>query len=1591
MGVTMALFSISMLARPGSVFAQNVAMESADAAGIDPSAPPVCESGNVNFFSQDLGTMLRLRYNTESYGQDGQGNFDIGSMQVITMEDTAAILDGQVTMNEADGVGFNVGLGYRWMNFPFYSMSTGRVDGVAVWADGTHTAAGNFFPQIGVSYESLGESWDVRGNMYIPVGPQDKTGDFKPTGQIGFEGNSISQLTQAIVDSSFTVGEVEVARRLGAGRDAWAFAGPYFLTNDDDDAAGYRVGVRGYAFPDLLVQVAVSDDEIFNTYATFQVQWFVGRTRSNFQPTCGVPDRMREPFMRNDYVALRKSTATGGTALTDANGDPLRVVHFDSSAAAGGNGTFENPYNELDQGNGAGSQAGDILFAHSTSSFDTGITLKDNQRLLGEGNNLEHMVVTQQEGTIAIPESSPGARALARPTINIAANSDGVVLADNNEVSNFDMDGQNLANNRAIVGIPADGAGNPNFNHLAIFDTGGDGILFTPAKITDTNDLDNDGNTTEEFIRGNVTVSDVTFSNVGGNGLNLIGTTEDVTLPNVTLQEAIAISNVTSTGGVGRGINLENTHSGGTTTLANYTYDGSATSAGGIRMNNFDGTFTASNSMLSNGATTGAGVELLGDSDGTITFESTVVFASLDGTAFKIDGNDAGTDAFGGNVTVDSAIANDTGLSVSVENLASTALVAFNANITDTGDGIYGNSNSGGNVTFVGDLALTIDTPGATAIQLSNNTGAAFDFAGDVNINATNTANGFVATGGGTISAPSTVNSVSTETGQAVVITGMTIASGDVRFGDVNRTAAGAATSAIDFENNTGTGAIIVGNTTDTAGQAGTIEGGTADAVVIANSTNVSVTGLTINNTSAVSGVRVAKSTTGTQTTNLNDLDITGGDIGIEVDGGGAAAGSLTMTVNDVNINSSTAHGMDIDNFDVGSLAANNVIIDGNNASVGGGGVLITDSNATITFDSASQIREFGGTDFEVSGGSGTINFAGDIVNRTATNAADTTGRSAHIHDITGGSVTFTSAGTIDDDNQGLLVEDNSGGAVNFSGDNNLNTGTADAVTLDNNNGTTLTLTNLDIDTTSGQGFVATGGGNLSVAGFSNTINRTAGGVAGSAVRIENMTIGAVDFESVNATGGAHGIRMVENATGTVTFGDTGNSAGQGGTITGTADAGVHATNTNFVVNGVNVTNAGDAAGENGVEVFHTNSSNMTAAFNNLSVTNATAGRDGVTMDGTGGSGTFNANVQNMTVDVTGDGFVANSGVTLQAGGTNTIKSDTGVGLSLTDIAISGSGANFQSVEVSAGTGNGIVMTNVTGGQVAITGTGTTQNSGGALTTAGDAIVLSNVTNVDLRNMQVVSAGGQGLNIDHTGAATSGMDVTIANLNLDSATGNGINVLSANGTNAFNLRLTDSDLEEGVVMSHTAAGNFGLLVDNNDITTSGTDVAFSLAFSGSAQDGDVTIRNTNNISAADATAFALTATGTNTDVEFMLDNSVFSNNSGTAETVDILVSGGATLNANVVNNTFTNSGAAEEYLMVSDGSSTVLNLNLDNNTSGGVYHLKTQNQGVPTVDFNFNVVDRDNVATNNTGAVNFDPAINQFDDITGPVQSPTVP
>jgi hypothetical protein len=1838
--------------------------------------PPVTQVGGGSFYSQELGTLLRVRYNTESYGQDHNGNLDIGSMQVFNFNDAITFVDGQITLNDEQGPGFNVGLGCRWLDVVPFPWEPERMLGVSVWADGTRTEADNFFPQVGVSYESLGELWDLRANGYIPLGKQDQTGEFVPTGEIGFERNFLSELTQATVDHSLSVGELEVARRLGAERDAWIFAGGYALVNDTDETAGYRLGLRGYAYPDVMLQIAVSNDDLFKTNAAFSLIWFVGRTRSDYHPTCGLPDRFREPVLRNDYVAMTHTTASGGIPLTDpTTGDPIRFVHVNSAAPAGGTGTFENPYDMLSDINGTGSEQGDIVLAWAESQFsgDTSAILKNDQRLLGEGDGRTFTVATTELGTFDIPETSTGARS-GNPPIILNSIGSAITLADSNEVANLTIDG---GTDGIIAG--ASGAGDPTLHFLTIQNLTGDGIVLTPY----VRDDDDDPLTPERTVAFNVTIDNVTFDDIAGTEMDINAfTTEDVTDPDVTLNETITLSSITSTNGGGMGLWLRDTHDGHTATITDYSngiagtagsgggtategvlrfgddtvdgfagnvtitnadirentgfaldflnvdttsavtvdnldYNGGAGAAGGIRADNFDGEFAATDSTLTGG--TLAGVSLLNESEGTFGFDDTNTFDDIVGTTFLINGDTDGdvTDEndFVGELTVLSDFTSNAGQSVAISNIGTGADILFVGDITDNGQGLLADSNGGGDIGFGGDL--TFSTGANTAITLTENadggTDTAINFSGELAITTT-TGDGFVATDGGNLTAAATTNSIETTTGTPLHVEGMTIGSSGVAFNELNVTQAGAA-NAIVLRHNTG-GPITVGATTATVGETGTIAATIGNTIVITDSADVAITGLIINNTGDVAGVAVSYAADDDDmTVDLNDLDINGGTKGIDVVGSNSDTTSLFLTIADTTIDEVGGLGLTFDKVDAGTIRVNDVDIDGGSAA-GSAGVLVQDSDASFTFDADTSITDVASDDFVINGGEGTISMAGDITN------TDGTGQSIYIHDTTGGTITMS--GDVEDTSAGIHIQDNTDTDINFTGNYTLNAADGNRVLILNNTDADISLTNLDITASgTGNGLLATGGGTLTITGADNTITTGAADVAG--LQIDGMTIGTsgVKFKSVEVTGAAaNGILLSDNTGGTITIGDTGAAAGEGGTIANTAGEGISITNTTNVVlngvtvndagaagddavflahsndenmtvllntltinttrnglhldgaggtgtfnvsgtggtieadetaievenrvstasltqditntagraiyvhnltsgtvthtgtvtdtggtgvlidanddatvnllgdytlttgtaaaftvsnntgttavtannldittsdgagvtvigndsttstaftgveieatgtgagfaatgdgnltvtgndntintatgtglhldgmnivtqasfesvssngavngillndvtgatitvgdsgatagaggtiqnttdagvsitdtasvvlNGVTVQQAGNAAGEAGVVVSHTNATAMNVTMNDLTVTNTTALRNGVDIDGSAGSGTFSATVTDLDVDVTGDGFVANDGVTLTAGGTNTIETDTGVGLSLTDVTIGGIGASFQSVTVTAGTSNGIVMDTVTGGQVAVTGVGNTANSGGQLTTAGDAIVLSDVQNVDLNLMRIVNSGDQGVNIDHTSAATTTMDVTLDGVNIAAATNEGIHVLADNDANSFALRMLDNDISDAnVVMDVTGAGHFGLLVDETTITTDsgGTARAFDLQFHDGADSGDVTIRNNSQFVAEDAEALFIDSyDAASKDIRLLVEDSSFTDNLGTELAADIRSRGNTLLQVTIQGNDFSAAAAAHDMVVQSSGTATSrIHLNL---------------------------------------------------------------
>jgi hypothetical protein len=317
-----------------------------------------------------------------------------------------------------------------------------------------------------------------------------------------------------------------------------------------------------------------------------------------------------------------------------------------------------------------------------------------------------------------------------------------------------------------------------------------------------------------------------------------------------------------------------------------------------------------------------------------------------------------------------------------------------------------------------------------------------------------------------------------------------------------------------------------------------------------------------------------------------------------------------------------------------------------------------------------------------------------------------------------------------------------------------------------------------------------------------------------------------------------------------------------------------------------------------------------------------TADNDAVTITNNTGA---SIDITGLDVDTTsGNGFVATGGGTLTVTGTtNTINTTTGVGLRIEDMTIGAAGANYQSVTVNGAT-TGIVLENVSGGQVAVGNTAGALNSGGTLNTTNDAISLTDVENVDLRHIQIVDAGGNGITVMHTNAQARDMDVTINDLNLDDASGNGVDVMADNDTNTFSLQFTNNnDLERNVVVDVTGGGQFNMLVENTNIgIANGTaNIAFDLQFHDGATDGDVTMRN-NTFTADTGRALFVDSFGnTAKDIKFLLENSSMLT-VGADPAADIQSRGNTLFQATIQGNSFDAVAAANDMQVLSNGTAT---------------------------------------------------------------------
>jgi hypothetical protein len=398
----------------------------------------------------------------------------------------------------------------------------------------------------------------------------------------------------------------------------------------------------------------------------------------------------------------------------------------------------------------------------------------------------------------------------------------------------------------------------------------------------------------------------------------------------------------------------------------------------------------------------------------------------------------------------------------------------------------------------------------------------------------------------------------------------------------------------------------------------------------------------------------------------FDDITVTGsGAGGVSMSGttGTTTFGDGTGTDLNLTTTSGTAPAFGLSNagsIAVGSAGVDNVSANGGPAidvtGTPGASLEFDDVDSTNTIDGINLAGLVGGTfsatsgditnasgiAFDLDGGSGAVTYPGNLGNGTG-QAAEITGR-------TGGAVTLSGQIADTNDNGGGITVGgtgalgNTGGSTTFSNASKvLNTGTSNAVVMDNNTNHTIDFTNggLDIDTTSGAGLSATGGGTVTVGTGANpnTIDST---TTGTALNVANTTIGSngLTFRSISAgpasgSGPTNGI--VLNNTGasgglTVTGDGGASSNNSGGTIQRTSGEGVSLTSTADVHLGyMNITNnLGDGIGGSGINGLVLTRDNITGNGNDAATDES--GVNITQLTGTNAAGPHPTSITNTTI-----------------------------------------------------------------------------------------------------------------------------------------------------------------------------------------------------------------------------------------------------------------------------------------------------------------------------------------------------------------------
>lgn len=333
-------------------------------------------------------------------------------MPLAQDSDTLLFADIRGMFDNQDASEGNFGLGLRQM------LSSGWNVGAYGYFDLRRSSYGNRFKQVTLGAEALSELFDLRANIYLPVGRGEVYMGDGTSSSVGpwtsdaiVSGGSLAIRHQAVqttttsyeVEKALAGVDAEVGARLpvfepGSGFDLRAFLGGYYFDGSDvDPIAGPRArlelvadNLAGLPGIKLTGGVVYQRDEVRGD------QWIAqARLRVPLQPPAASRDRTDVMERRMTDAIVRDVDVVSNTAeASTATNETLTTTE---AAVSDWNGSAVTSFTQINGASqdGADLQAaldaagsGGIVLVNGTVSTATGITLNAGQTVLGGGTVL---------------------------------------------------------------------------------------------------------------------------------------------------------------------------------------------------------------------------------------------------------------------------------------------------------------------------------------------------------------------------------------------------------------------------------------------------------------------------------------------------------------------------------------------------------------------------------------------------------------------------------------------------------------------------------------------------------------------------------------------------------------------------------------------------------------------------------------------------------------------------------------------------------------------------------------------------------------------------------------------------------------------------------------------------------------------------------------------------------------------------------------------------------------------------------------------------------------------------------------------------